>query len=469
MGNLLKHSVAICTEDNRIIGIEEVYTLSPDGKKINRSGVIEQVRKLGKENKLVCDCGCGGFLMLKAGKEMIKTQHFALKPGQRGIDCHSVEETQDTRNCKTTLKCWLDNIYNLQFNELRYAVPYNDIEEGKRRFELTYYVPSKYIGIVFARAEFIDAEKLGYFAEQEKLKFLVFSSLLDYSSTEQYPEYDLRVQDVQGYCAFLYAYDDYSYCSIAIVRYEKCYQGTWKSIFVVQGPLSCYNISSDGELMYDGKSVRCMTEEKSLAFREKDKLLAENAERIRKEKEALEEQRRKQEEKEKSEREERQRLKRAEQEREEIRRREKARKRREDAEKKRIENEKKEAELFQKLIDEGEQQLSDMPVEHALYLTVKNASSINANFTSIGKNGYEQKLILVYPKVVWFDGGENNIVVVDRWDKRYFIHLKKDNLGSYRPLVMPDGGYFSFVFYVKDDNVEQIIEQFVSRYKLIKK
>ena len=56
----------VCICDDKQIGIESIYTFV-DGKQINIPGKVENLRKLGRERKLFCPCGCGNNLILVAG------------------------------------------------------------------------------------------------------------------------------------------------------------------------------------------------------------------------------------------------------------------------------------------------------------------------------------------------------------------------------------------------------------------
>mgnify|MGYP003299418227 CR=1 FL=1 len=57
---------SVCLYNGNLLGIESIYTLS-NGKQINIPKKTEEVRKLGREKKLFCPCGCGNNLTLVAG------------------------------------------------------------------------------------------------------------------------------------------------------------------------------------------------------------------------------------------------------------------------------------------------------------------------------------------------------------------------------------------------------------------
>ena len=444
---MLMHNAAICTEDGRIIRIEEVYTLSEDGKKINKPGVVEEVRRLGKENKLVCECNCGGFLMLKAGSAMIRAQHYALKPGQAHIQCRAKSESIDTLLSRITLKCWLDSVFSLQGNEIRYAVPYNsEFAEGDRRFELTFYVPSRKFGLIHCDVSLIDSEKLSFFSKQEHIKFLAVSTPLKHPHVGQYPEYNMRMQNSQGYCVFLNSQEEYSRSTFTVVRYEKNYRGTWDMLEVISGYLPYFSISPDGQLLYQEKFVMEMVDEKVSSFSEYDKRCAERAKELQKKADA-----------ERQEREEKERV-RKEQEAE------KERIAKEAAERMRKEQERKEIQQRQR-IEDGELYLADYPVKAAVYQVVKNSPLFHASFYALERDGvYRMKQVAIQPKMVWFDKEENNIVMMNRFDKKYAIHLSRHAGEVYKPSE-PLDGYLLFPFYARKNSEYDAVTYFTSLYE----
>lgn len=468
----LKHSVAICTDDNRRIGIEEVYTLSPDGKQINIPGVVEAIRKLGKENKLECECGCGGKLMLKAGEAMIMTQHFAMKPGQGISDCRSTSETDYTRLCKGMLKCWLDTVFSLEVGEIQYAYPYSKIEEGERRYEFTFYVPKRKFGLIFGKASFIDADKLSYFADKDSVKFLAVSPESNFNDKGQYPEYEMRMQNTQGFCVYINASEDFSECTLSIVRYELTYKRVWHSIVVLlDAPLSHFSISPDGELVYEDELVKNMVNEHVASFKDYDNFCAERAKEVADERKIREDERKREAEQKrleyeykwekfKKEKEERERL-RAEREAE-------SKKRRELANQKRLADEEAEKVRIQKLIKSGEEYLADYPAKKAIYDVVRRSYRIEGTFLLLRSNGtYSQGRVWIVPSAVWYDAGNNNIVLKDVAGKVYLIHLQ--HYAGDRPKLspMPDGGYCYFAYFARKYDPVDAVNMFTSFFNCL--
>ena len=68
---------AECLCDNKLIGIESIYTVI-DGKQINIKGQIEALRKRSRNKELFCPCGCGTNLILVAGEKQLREQHFRI-------------------------------------------------------------------------------------------------------------------------------------------------------------------------------------------------------------------------------------------------------------------------------------------------------------------------------------------------------------------------------------------------------
>ena len=447
---LLLHNAAICTEDGRAIWIEEIYTLSENGEKINKPGVIEEVRRLGKENKLVCDCNCGGFLYLRAGSSTKVTQHYALKPGQGHIQCRAKSENMYTLLSRITLKCWIDSVFSLKGDGIQYAVPYNsEFSEGDRRFELTFYVPSQKFGLIHGDVSLIDSEKLSFFASQGRVKILAVSTPPAQHHVGQYPEYHMRMQNLQGYCVFLNAQEEYSKSTFTIVRYEKNYRGTWDSLEVVRGYLPYFGITADGELLYQDRLVKDMVDEKVTSFLAYDKRCAEHVKALR-EKEEMERQQREEAERERK-------ARAAEMEAEKKRLAEEAAARMRE-EKERVENQQR------KCVENGEKYLADYPVKDAVYQLVKNSPVFQAPFHVLERDGiYRIQQVAVQPKVVWFDKEENNIVIVNRFDRKYAIHLSHHAGELYKPTEQL-AGYLLFPFYAKKNSAYDVVTYFSSLY-----
>lgn len=73
------------------IGIESVYTITSDGRQINIPGRVEKIRIMGRGNELLCPCGCGTNLILVAGKNNLREQHFREKHSDSNRKCTYVD------------------------------------------------------------------------------------------------------------------------------------------------------------------------------------------------------------------------------------------------------------------------------------------------------------------------------------------------------------------------------------------
>ncbi len=466
----LRHGVAICTDDNRRIGIEEVYTLSSDGKQINIPGVVEAIRKLGKENKLECECGCGGKLMLKAGEAMIMKQHFAMKPGQGISDCRSTVETDYTRMCKGILKCWLDATFSLVPGEVEYNYPYSKIEEGSRRYEFTHYVPKYNYGVIFSKTSTIDPDKLSYFSQKDGVCFLAVAPAADnIQRNGQYPEYAMRMQDAQGFCAFLEPHDDYALCKLSIVRYELTYKRVWHNIVVfLDIPLSRFSVSQEGVLLCDGKSVMSMVNEHIVAFKDYDLACAECERKAVEKRKAKEAERKREAEEKRLEYEKR--LKKIKEEEEEQKRLDaeraaEAERRREVAIQKQLAEEEAEKIRVQKLVAAGEEYLMDFPSKKAIYEVVKNSYRVEGTFLLLRNGSYLQGKVVIMVSAAWYNGAENNIVIKDVKGKIYLIHLQHFAGDRPKPSSMPDGGYWYYPYFANKFDEAEGVKTFTSFFK----
>ena len=81
----------VCICDDKQIGIESIYTFV-DGKQINIPGKVEDLRKLGRERKLFCPCGCGNNLILVAGDKNLREQHFRILSTEGAKECTANDE-----------------------------------------------------------------------------------------------------------------------------------------------------------------------------------------------------------------------------------------------------------------------------------------------------------------------------------------------------------------------------------------
>lgn len=95
----------VCICDDKQIGIESIYTFV-DGKQINIPGKVEDLRKLGRERKLFCPCGCGNNLILVAGDKNLREQHFRILSTEGAKECTANDEGLLSIQSKIILDYW---------------------------------------------------------------------------------------------------------------------------------------------------------------------------------------------------------------------------------------------------------------------------------------------------------------------------------------------------------------------------
>ncbi len=276
-----------CLHNNEILHIADFFTIK-DGKQIAKEGEIEKLRAYGRLNQLECSCGCGGKVILVAGKKELRRQHFRLRVDQNVI-CKSHEESPTTINAKVVLKCWLDDVLNLPNCNVLFNVPINKISDTNRKYEYTHLVKDKGIGICYEREESnLNDDKIALLAERKDVTNLCITDIKNDGCWGQYPEFGIKVQRAQGYYALLIAGEmtPYEDAILKIVRYEKTYRGTWIQIDVCMDKLSKY--------AFDNKNALCLYENNvyELALKKSDehKTYQEEQKRLAKEKEEKEQQ-----------------------------------------------------------------------------------------------------------------------------------------------------------------------------------
>ena len=299
---MIKHSTCI-TKDGRRIGIEYAFTII-NGKQINIPGKVEELRQISKTDGLYCKCGCGTKLIPVFSDRHVVRQHFREKNGTKSKSCIASAESDYSFFCKVALKLWMEDKMNSPDIETR--VPLSNFEESDRRFELTFFEPTYKMALCYWHDRSnITSEKISEI--QNGFLGQVFYTVSSWNSGTdgQYPEYLIKIQNVQGYIAFL---------SVDKKNTENLYQtarmeirvlaqdrhGLWKEIPVIKTDLRRFEISSEGVVTYAGKPVRktaedalerFLREEASLSYMEQKRAeearaaYEANAEAVRKKRE----------------------------------------------------------------------------------------------------------------------------------------------------------------------------------------
>ena len=279
---MAQRTVALC--DGKFVGIETIFTVI-DGKQINKPAELAALRLRSRKNELFCPCGCESNLILVASENNLREQHFRLKNGEFNKDCQAVTEGKRSVESKIVLKCWLDD--KLQDDKLESRVPIADVSDTERRYEFTFLSKARAIGISYCH----DRINLS----NEKLKLLAGNStgislvhILDacnFIADGQYPEAEMKVQNIQGYCLLLDINDEIDYYSadMRAVFYAANLDGLWQEIEICDERLTAYSFA-DGAITCNGAAVKALAEKAKQSYAEKlnaEKLAREDEKRRR--------------------------------------------------------------------------------------------------------------------------------------------------------------------------------------------
>ena len=424
-----------CIYENQYIGIEEFYTVH-DGKQINIQGRIEEFRKLGKEKKLFCPCGCGRNLGIVAGEKMLRRQRFRVFPDQKEIksQCNAVEENEITISSKILLKCWLDDILKLEPGEVRLNIPISDIYDEKRRFEYTHFVSKYNFGICYERDDTnLKDEKIDLLVNHAGKRFLYVTDISNEGTNGQYPEFMIKIQNFQGFCMLLDIHNElvYDAADAKILYYQKNDQQLWQELCVVNGRLREFSIDENGMLLYKGEHVSHMVSEKILLYEKEQK-------------EELEERRRRYEEE----------LKRIENERNAALEEEKRR---------REEQEQKVRERKEAVRQNQEKYFSEHPKVKRLVRYIGMLDRLEGTFSSRQGNGYiKNRNEKIEIAEVMYDCKNHRVEIQDKDYAKFYVYVSEDV--SSNPGFCRTGAAYSQLdlsHYDEDDVIPQFRKKFI--------
>ena len=258
----------VCMYKGTYIGIESVFTVI-DGKQINIPGKIEELRAKGRNNELFCPCGCGANLLLVAGENNLREQHFRLKDGANSENCCVVAEGKTSIDSKVVLKCWLDD--KLAAGDLESRVPICEIGDTNRKYEFSFLSLSKKVALSYCydRVNLSD-EKFCILQDNSKNIRVIYvvDSRNDFDNL-QYPERLIKIQNRQGYCLLLSVDSmDYSDAYMKAVYYRQDVDGLWREIEIAKGFLERFNINGFGDILFDGAYLKDLLNEKLIMFNE---------------------------------------------------------------------------------------------------------------------------------------------------------------------------------------------------------
>lgn len=287
---MAQRTVALC--DGKFIGIESIYTVV-DGKQINIPDKLTALRARSRKNELFCPCGCGSNLILVASENNLREQHFRLKTGEFNKECQAVTEGKRSVDSKIILKCWLDD--KLHDESIESRVPIADVSDTDRKFEFTFLSKTKAIGISYCHDRVnVSDIKLKLLADNSTGIGLVhILDACNFKADGQYPEAEMKIQDIQGYCFLLDIGDELDYfdAQMRAVFYAQNLDGLWEEVEICNANLSEFSFDA-GKITCAGKMVRDLADSSKKQF--EDKLQAEKIARgeARKRREAYEQEQR---------------------------------------------------------------------------------------------------------------------------------------------------------------------------------
>ena len=278
-------SRTVCLYKGKYIGIETIYTIC-DGKQINIPEKLKALRMKSKNKELFCPCGCGANLILVAGENMLREQHFRIKNRASNKKCHAVMEGSHSLISKIVIKCWLDDKLNDEYLESR--VPISCVDETDRRYEFTFLSKQKNLGLVYFNEKVnVIAEKLDILKDNSRgIKIIHMIDSSNAGTIGQYPEKLMEMQNRQGYCLYLNVSNmEYNHALLKATIFVQELSGIWKEIVLVDGLLSDYDIDNNGELYYKGNSLLDFVSSAKVNYEEEKRRLLEEEKQRQLEKE----------------------------------------------------------------------------------------------------------------------------------------------------------------------------------------
>lgn len=248
-----------CIYDGQVIGIESIYHLV-DGRQINIPEKVNWLRKLSKEKKLFCPCGCNTNLILVASDLNRREQHFRIQNGIGSRGCTYVGEGYGSVYSRVVLRGWLEDKLRCSVRE---RVPLCTVADTDKRYELSFFAEDAGLAVCyFTDRSAVSDDRLSVIRHCLKnVRTYYILAGDDMDNAFQYPEKLIKIQERQGFVLFL----DLSMKSADCVDYEKsrlsmvCYfcnaQGLWEHRLLLAAKLSQFSLSGYGELMYEDVCV----------------------------------------------------------------------------------------------------------------------------------------------------------------------------------------------------------------------
>lgn len=243
-----------CLYEKRVIGIENICTQN-NGKIEYIPSARKWLKELSHEKLLFCPCGCGNNLTLVAGK--IRRPHFKIQDTPGAKKCLVVEESAVSVWSRIILKAWFDT--KLRSDKIETRVPINRICDSNRKFEYSLYDFENKIGLCYWYDKSnIESIKVDVLERNVDVKRILYISDI-HNSHSNYPDLKLmlKVQEKQGYLLYLSLNeeDEYEDAYLVIRAFVETYTGGWKQLTVKSDKLDSFNITYNGELIYQEQFI----------------------------------------------------------------------------------------------------------------------------------------------------------------------------------------------------------------------
>lgn len=264
-----------CLYDGQLLPIETVFTVNEFGEHINVLGEIERVRKLGRNKELFCPCGCGTNLMLVAGENSTgRTQHFRAYSNQENTCKYELMNERGSYELRKVLKLWLDNQFRLAPDDIEYNVTTREVADSTRKFEINMLVRTKGVGICYLHnLSHLDEDKMQHLKSlYEQINILYFTDSSKIVESGQYPEYQVKILDYQGFVLFVDFSDtepenilNTTKLEVGIYR-QNIIANRWEYLEIAKDCIKAFYYDDNNYLKYQDDRVIDLANDVSLAF-----------------------------------------------------------------------------------------------------------------------------------------------------------------------------------------------------------
>jgi len=265
MNNQIQRSE--CLYNGEIIGIESIFTVI-NGKQINIPDKVEALREKGRRGLLQCPCGCGTKLILVAGDQGLRQQHFRARNGESWSECTLKQEGMNSIDSKIIIKCWLADKID---QNVETRVLLSKITNTDKKYEVSHYIPSAGFAVNYTNLRVnLEDGKLEALDEVFGNRILYIVDTDNLETFGQYPEYMNKIQKRQNYCLFLKIEGrDYDKAILNASFYMPDLDGIYQRIELCEGLLKNYSFSDNIEQFFNGQKLSDIYKEKREEFLKK--------------------------------------------------------------------------------------------------------------------------------------------------------------------------------------------------------